>query len=37
MTDIEKCIDALKISRIRREILENKNCFKIHSSLSLFV
>ena len=33
MTDIDKFIDALKISWIRREILEDNNCFKIHNSL----
>ena len=33
MIDIEKFIYALKISWIRREILEDKSCFKIHNSL----
>ena len=36
MIDIEKFIDALKISWIRREILEDKSCFKIHNSLYPF-
>ena len=36
MIDIEKFIDGLKISWIRREILEDKSCFKIHNSLYPF-
>ena len=37
MIDIQQFINALKISWIRRSIIENKDCFIIHNTLYIIL